>query len=443
MSLLRIYSDTQEARQTILRRLPPDETPPAQVREGLKRIFGEAIAPEEAVRRILADVRARGDQAALDWTERIDGMRLEKLEVAPEQMQAAKAAIPADLLEAMEAAAARIRAFHERQPKQSWMDLKMGGTLGQIVRPLDRVGIYAPAGTAPLPSSLLMSAIPARVAGVGEIVVMTPPQRKTGEASPLVLAAAAIAGVDRLFTLGGAQAIGALAYGTASVPRVDKICGPGNLFVTLAKRQVYGWVGIDGLPGPTETLIIADEVADAERVAADLLAQAEHDVMASAILLTPSAALAGRVQAAVERQFAALSRQSIMSVSLVERSGIVLVRDAPEAIALANEYAPEHLCLDVADPWQYLSQIRHAGGIFLGGMSCEVLGDYVAGPSHIMPTSGTARFASPQNVWDFCKITSLIALSAEEAGKLAPAAARFAEAEGLDAHAAAARLRAK
>ncbi len=453
MDLIRIYAgesgpqSVAVAQRSILRRVPPDEfTVPPRVQDGIRRIFGEALSADEVVRRILADVRQRGDAAVCEWTARIDGVDLAAcglgIEVARAEWEAARRQIAPELVAALELAAERIRAFHARQPISSWIDVRMGGTLGQMVRPLQRVGLYVPGGTAPLPSSLLMAAIPARVAGVEEIVATTPPRRTDGHISPVILAAAAIAGVDRVFAIGGAQAIGALAYGTATVPRVDKICGPGNLFVTLAKRQVFGLVGIDGLPGPTETLIIADDAADAENVAADLLAQAEHDVMASAILLTPSRALAERVQAAVAAQFARLDRQEIMSVSLAERSGIIVVRDVAEALRLANEYAPEHLCLDVRDPWRYLDQVRNAGGVFLGGISCEVLGDYVSGPSHIMPTAGTARFASPQNVADFVKITSVVGLNEEQASRLAPAAARIAEAEELTAHAAAARRRA-
>lgn len=444
MSLLRIWTDVAAARETLLRRLSADEIEvPERIKGGMRRIFGEELSPEEAVRRILADVRSRGDAAVREWTRRIDGTERERIEVSPDEIAAAKASIAPDLLAALELAASRIRAFHQRQHIPSWIDLEMGGTLGQIVRPLQRVGIYAPGGTAPLPSSLLMAAIPARVAGVAEIVVASPPERATGTVAPITLAAAALAGVDRVFCIGGAQAIGALAYGTASVPRVDKICGPGNLFVTLAKRQVFGAVGIDGLPGPTETLIIADDGADPGNVAADLLAQAEHDVIATAILLTPSLELARAVQAEVEARVAALERQEIIRVSLAQRSGVLITADVEQALELANEYAPEHLCLDVREPWGYIDRVRNAGGIFVGGISCEVLGDYVSGPSHIMPTSGTARFASPQNVSDFLKITSLVALNPSQVAELVPAAVRLAEAEGLTAHAQAARQRAQ
>ncbi len=294
-----------------------------------------------------------------------------------------------------------------------------------------------PGGTAPLPSSLLMSAIPAQVAGVEEIVVATPPGRD-GRVPPIILAAAAAVGVDTVFTLGGAQAVAALAYGTATIPRVDKIVGPGNLFVTLAKQQVFGLVGIDGLNGPTETIIIADETANPHWVAADLLAQAEHDTLATAILLTPSRPLAEAVQAAVAQQAEALSRDAVIAVSLAERGGIVLTADLPEAAQLADAFAPEHLCLAVADPHIWAASIHNAGGLFFGERSFEVLGDYVAGPSHTMPTGGTARFASPLNVLDFVRITSLIELDEATATALVPAAAALARAEGLTAHAAAA-----
>jgi histidinol dehydrogenase len=310
------------------------------------------------------------------------------------------------------------------------------GTLGQIVRPLARVGLYAPGGRNAYPSSLLMAAIPARVAGVGEVIVCTPP-RRDGTLNPSILAVADLCGVDRVFRVGGAQAIGALAYGTASVPRVDKILGPGNIFVTLAKRQVFGVVAIDQLAGPTETLVIADDSAAPATVAADLLAQAEHDPMAGAILLTPSRALAAAVAAEIERQIAGLGRRAIAAEAIATRGGAVITASIEEALALSNEYAPEHLCLLVADPWRYLDRVVNAGGVFLGDDSFEVMGDYIAGPSHIMPTGGAARFSSPLHVGEFLKITSVIALNRDGLDRLGPAAARLARAEGLTAHAAA------
>ena len=317
----------------------------------------------------------------------------------------------------------------------------MGGTLGQRAVPLRRVGVYVPGGTAPLPSSLLMAVIPARVAGVEEVIVCTPPARRAQGGPDVILAAAHIAGVDRVFRLGGAQAIGALAYGTATVPQVDKIVGAGGLFTTLAKRQVYGQVGLDGLYGPTETVVVADDSANPAWVAADLLAQAEHDVLATAILLTPSRPLAEAVQLEVARQMETLTRAEVIAESLAGQGAIVLTPDLETAVRLADEFAPEHLCLSVREPEVWAERIRNAGGLFLGEHSFEVLGDYVAGPSHIMPTGGTARFSSPVNVLDFVKIVNLIALDAETAARIGPPAARIAGAESLTAHAAAATAR--
>jgi histidinol dehydrogenase len=346
---------------------------------------------------------------------------------------------------ALEQAAARIEVFHRRQPVTSWFTNELGGTLGQIIRPIQRVGLYIPGGTAPLPSTVLMSAIPARVAGVKEIALVTPPDRSLADKNPpintMILAAGAIAGVDEIYPLGGAQAIAALAYGTDTIQSVDKIFGPGNLFVTLAKRQVYGVVGIDGLAGPTETVVIADDSANPAWVAADLLAQAEHDFLASAILLTPSQALIEKVQAEVAQQIEPRDRAEIIATSLEDRGGAVLTRDLDEALQLANEYAPEHLALSVRDPWRWVEKINNAGGVFLGEHSFEVLGDYLAGPSHVMPTGGSARFASPLNLLDFVKIISLIGLDGKTAQEISSTAATIAEAEGLDAHRSAALIR--
>ena len=438
--MIAIYT-VDEARQSILRRdsaLEPDI--PAAVGDSLRRIFGADIAPAAAVAQILADVRARGDDALLEWTQRIDGVALPGVVVDPAEIRAAPAALPPGLWDALCLAAGRIRAFHALQPVQSWTTETLGGRLGQRVKPLGRVGVYVPGGTAPLPSSLLMSAIPAQVAGVAEIVVATPPGRD-GRVPPVILAAAAAVGIETVCPLGGAQAVAALAFGTATIPRVDKIVGPGNLFVTLAKQQVFGLVGIDGLNGPTETVIIADETANPAWLAADLLAQAEHDPLATAILLTPSAALAAAVQAEVARQLEGLSRDRIIAVSLAGRGGIVVTADLAQAAALADDFAPEHLCLAIREPRALADSLRQAGGLFLGEHSFEVLGDYVAGPSHTMPTGGTARFASPLNVLDFVRITSLIDLDAGTMAELAPAAALLAQAEGLTAHAAAAERR--
>lgn len=465
--MLRVYDDWQQARQTVLRRrnrIAFDEVP-EPVRAGIRRVFGEELSSEEAVARILADVRQRGDEALRHWTARIDGLTLDDLDVPPEALAAAYESLPPDLTDALNLAAERIRAFHARQPIPSWTTAEMGGTLGQRVMPLARVGVYVPGGTAPLPSSLLMAVIPARVAGVGEVTVCTPPGREDGRVPDVILAAAHIAGVDRLFRLGGAQAIAALAYGTATVPRVDKIVGAGGLFTTLAKQQVYGQVGLDGLYGPTETVVVADDSANPAWVAADLLAQAEHDVLATAILLTPSRRLAEAVQAEVTRQLnppplvregpgkgspprrggaggeVSLSRADVIAASLAGQGGIVLTPDLETAVRLADEFAPEHLCLSVQEPGVWAERIRNAGGLFLGEHSFEVLGDYVAGPSHIMPTGGTARFASPVNVLDFVKIVNVIGLDAQTAARLCPAAAHIARAESLTAHAVAAEQR--
>jgi histidinol dehydrogenase len=309
-----------------------------------------------------------------------------------------------------------------------------GGGLGQMLRPLGRVGVYVPGGRAAYPSSLLMAAVPAQVAGVEDIVVSTPPG-PGGRAAAVILAAAWVAGVERVFLLGGAQAVAALAYGTESVPRVDKIVGAGGQFVTLAKRQVYGDVGIDGLYGPTETLLVADATAEARLVAADLLAQAEHDPLATALLVTPSRPLAEAVQAEVQRQLPLLDRKDIVAEALRGQGAIIVVADIDEALALANEYAPEHLCLLVDDPWPLLGAVRHAGGVFVGHQVSEALGDYVVGPSHVMPTGGTARFASPLHVRDFLKVTSIFAPGEETVSRLGPAAQEIARAEGLTAHA--------
>ena len=395
------------------------------------------------MRRILRDVRSRGDAALREWSAKLDGFPADApIRVPAEALSAALEALDPETRAALEVAAHRIREFYRRQPLTSWFTNDLGGTLGQFIRPHARVGLYVPGGTAPLPSSVLMSAIPAQVAGVKDIVIVTPPQRIQNSefriqnlVSPVILAACALVGVTEVYALGGAQAIAALAYGTESVPAVDKIFGPGNLFVTLAKRQVFGAVGIDGLAGPTETVVIADDSAKPAWVAADLLAQAEHDVLASAILLTPSQKLAEAVQIEVGRQMETLPRADILAQSLPGQSGIVVTCDLDEAAALNNAYAPEHLCLAVRDPWAMSEKISNAGGIFMGEHSFEVLGDYVAGPSHVMPTGGSARFASPLNVWDFVHIISLIALNPATTAQIAPLAARIARAEGLEAHA--------
>jgi histidinol dehydrogenase len=442
-TLFRIFSAV-EARSTLLQRRPVGEvvlTP--TLAQGIKRVFGQPLNLEEAVSRILNDVRQRGDAAVLDWTEKIDGVRLPALRVAQADIEAAYETIPAELRQALHFAAERIRAFHQKQPASSWLDWRNGGgALGQMVRPLERVGVYAPGGTATYPSTLLMCAVTARVAGVEQVIVASPSGRDPhGRVAPVLLAAAKVAEVDAVYRLGGAQAVGAMAYGTASLPKVDKIVGPGNIFVTLAKRQVYGQVDIDGLPGPTETLVIADDQANPTLVAADLLAQAEHDTLASAILITPSRALAEAVQVEIGRQLEGLSRSEIIAESLQNQGGAVICANLAEALELSNFYAPEHLCLHVQEPWPLVGQVKNAGGVFLGEHAYEVLGDYTAGPTHVMPTMGTARFASPLNLRDFTKIISIFGLDASEGAVISRPAHILAKAEGLDAHAAAVRRR--
>lgn len=418
--------------------LDPELSP--RVREGIERVFGESLSAREVVDRIVDDVRRDGDAALRRYTEAFDGAAPDALEVPRQAWQSARAAIPGELEGALVAAAGRIRAFHERQPSQSWVEPTRHGTFGQIVRPLERVGIYTPGGTAAYPSSLLMTAIPARVAGVREIIIAAPPGRD-GHIAPSILAAADIAGVDRVFSIGGAQAIAALAFGTESVPHVDKIFGPGNIFVALAKQRVYGVVDLDQLAGPTETLLVADDSADLELVAADMIAQSEHDTIASAILITTSQRLAAGVPAEIERQLGPLERAAIARASLESNGRLVVVDTLPEAIRLANAYAPEHLCLLVADPWRLVPAVENAGGIFVGEDSPEALGDYTAGPSHVMPTGGTARFSSPVQVGAFQKVISLIAANEDAVAELGEATMTIADAEGLTGHAAAIRRR--
>ncbi len=436
--------EPEAARNSILRRQPWDDFElPEEILDSNERIFGSRIGPDEAVRTILSDVRTGGDAAVRKWTEKLDGVSLDDLRVDHQTILSESADVAPEVYDALVLAAERIENFHRRQPNQSWIQNDHEGTVGQLVRPIERVGIYVPGGTAPLPSTLLMTAIPARVANVGELIVVTPPQQETGLPDKVTLAAATVANVDAVYIAGGAQAIGAMAFGTETIPAVDKICGPGSLFTTLAKRQLFGLVGIDGLPGPTETVIVADESADPQLAAADLLAQAEHDVLASAILLTPSRSLAQKVQTAVHAQLEDLERGQIAAATFARGAGIVVTESMNEAIVLANEYAPEHLCLLVESPWRWVDRVQNAGGIFLGERSFEVLGDYTAGPSHVMPTGGTARFASPINVTDFVKLISLIGLNEEALAAIGPAAQTLARTEGLGGHAAAVSRRLK
>jgi len=431
---IRTITDLTEARKALTRKRGFEEAVLSpRMQEGIRRVFGQDLTAHEAVDRILRDVQRDGDEAIRRYTDAIDGGAPESLEVPKADWDSAYDAISPELRDAMELAAGQIAHFHKKQLRTSWFDYTDEGALGQIVRPLDRVGVYAPGGTAVYPSSLLMTAVPAKVAGVQEIFVCSPPHN--GAVSPLILAAAKIAGVDRVFQVGGAQAIGAMAYGTETIPHVDKILGPGNIFVVLAKQRVYGSVAIDALPGPTETLLVADESADAVLAAADMLAQAEHDVMATAILITTSADIARKVEIELERQLKELERADIAGASIVRNGIIAVVPTIEIAVDLSNAYAPEHLCLLLSDPWSAVPLVKHAGGIFVGENSPEALGDYTAGPSHVMPTGGTARFFSPIHVGDFTKVINVAAANRKALTRLGPATIALARAEGLTAHA--------
>jgi histidinol dehydrogenase len=408
----------------------------------------EDHAIEERVGTILADVKARGDNAVLEYTQRFDGLQAASvagLELSRDELKAALDRITPAQRAALEAAAARVRRYHERQLEacgRSWSYRDEDGTLlGQKVTPLDRVGIYVPGGKAAYPSSVLMNAVPAQVAGVGEIVMVVPTPR--GEKNALVLAAAYVAGVHRAFTVGGAQAVGALAYGTATIPQVDKITGPGNAYVASAKRRVFGQVGIDMIAGPSEILVLADGTTPADWVAMDLFSQAEHDELAQSILLCPDAAYLAAVRDAIERLLPGMPRRDVIRASLEGRGALIHTRSMEEACEISNRIAPEHLEISAAEPQRWEPLLRHAGAIFLGAYTSESLGDYCAGPNHVLPTSGTARFSSPLGVYDFQKRSSLIEVSEAGAQKLGPIAAELAYGEGLQAHARAAELRLK
>lgn len=432
---MRIVEGAAEARKTLLRREPLEASLPQSVRDEIRRIFGGDIGAQGAVDRIIDDVRSDGDAAVLKYNREIDRMGSDvALEVTSDEVNAAYDEVDAALVEALKQAASRIRAYHERQLEHSLRTFRGEDGLGQVVRPLARVGIYVPGTIVVYPSTVLMTAVPARTAGVGDIVMVTP-VNPDGSVSALKLVAADIAGVDRIFKAGGAQGIAAMAYGTASVPKVDKICGPGNIFVTLAKKRVYGDVGIDGVFGPSETLVVADAQAEPALVAADMLAGAEHDELATAVLLTDSRELADAVARAVDEGVAALKRAEIATHSIEARGGIIVTSSIAEAIELASEFAPEHLCLHVSDPECHLGNVRNAGCVFVGAMSVESIGDYTAGPSHVMPTGGSAAFASPLGVHDFLKATSVVHINAATARAIGPAAAAIARAEGLTGHA--------
>jgi len=398
---------------------------------------------DRAVAAILADVKTRGDAAVVEYTNRFDRLTIgamAELELSSDELQKALDGLPKDQRVALEAAAHRVRSYHERQPLQSWQYEEKDGTLlGQKVTPLDRVGLYVPGGKASYPSSVLMNAIPAKVAGVKELIMVVP--TPDGERNPLVLAAAALADVDRVFCIGGAQAVGALAYGTQTVPSVDKIVGPGNAYVAAAKRRVFGVVGIDMVAGPSEILVICDGNTDSDWVAMDLFSQAEHDELAQSILICPDAAYIERVAESIEKLLPTMPRKDVIRASLENRGALILVRDLDEACAIANRIAPEHLELSLVDAETWVEKIRHAGAIFIGPYSSESLGDYCAGPNHVLPTSGSARFSSPLGVYDFQKRTSLIRVSQAASKTLGRIASTLALGEGLQAHARSAEYR--
>ena len=440
MTLMRRIDGFQAARQALSREVPrPGDMPVSErLSQDLKDNF-DTPDPAEAVAQIVTAVREQGDLILRELTQLLDGVTLTDIEVSPDAVKAAYAGVDAELLAAMKLAADRVRQFYTRQKALIW-DAAIKSNSGQLVRVLERVGIYVPGGTAAYPSTVLMTAIPAQVAGVTEIVMVTPPQ-PGGGVPAATLVAADLAGVKRIFSIGGAQAIAALAYGTDSVPKVDKIVGPGNVFVMLAKKQVYGVVDIEGLAGPSEVLIVADESADPAACAADMLAQAEHDTLAQSVLVATSSAVADAVTAEIEKQITDLPRREIAAASLAARGIIATVADIKEALILANLYAPEHLVLLVADAEKYLPEIRHAGCVFTGGCASVAFGDYVAGPSHVLPTGGTARFSSPLNVGDFLKLVDVVDIDAVAARELGAAAVRLARAEGLEAHARAVEIR--
>lgn len=407
----------------------------------LDKTYGDLQVLTKRTEEIVEDVRRRGDAALLELAARFDNAQLTDLRVSAVEIEEAYSLVAEDFLAALRRAKESIEAFHRKQLRQSWLEPDANGSiLGQVIRPLRRVGIYVPGGTAAYPSSVLMNAVPAKVAGVEEIVMVTP-VKDGSKVTPEVLVAAHEAGVTEIYKVGGAQAIAALAYGTKSIPKVDKITGPGNIYVTLAKKMVYGQVDIDMLAGPSEILVVADASADPAYVAADLLSQAEHDVLASAVLITDSRDLIARVMPEVERQLAKLPRQEIARKSLLEYGAAILVNSLEEGIELANRFAPEHLELMLKDPFRYLGLVKNAGAIFLGKYSPEPLGDYFAGPNHVLPTGGTARFYSPLNIDTFTKKSSVIAYSAKGLRQVAEDVMLLARTEGLDAHAGAIKVR--
>ncbi|MHA1190923.1 MAG: histidinol dehydrogenase [Promethearchaeota archaeon] len=432
--MIKVYT-VDEARRSILKR----ESTPENI-----EIKSDKNTPEEIVREIVNDVKERKDAALTFWTLKLDGVNIDQFEIVNVDFKKYIEIINPDLRKALEIASERIYRFHKSQPILSWMNDELGGKIGQIIKPIAKIGIYIPGGETPLFSSVLMTAIPAIIAGTKEIYITSPPN-KNGTLSNNILACCGLIqklGANiRVFKIGGAQAISALAFGTNQLPKVDKIVGPGNIYVNLAKKEVYGTVGIDGIYGPTEALIVADETANPSFIASDLLAQAEHDYLAIPILVTSAHALVSSVKKELERQFKTLKRKRIIKNSIQSKGGIILTNSVEESIQVSNEFAPEHLSLMIKEPMSYLDQIENAGGIFIGENSYEVIGDYIAGPSHVMPTNGTARFSSSLSVYDFIKIINIVHLNKETSFELTKHAEKMAEFENLNGHANAACIR--
>jgi len=433
--VIRLYESVAKARAEVLGKRSPSsvELPPA-VRDRIREVFGGDLSAVEVVARVVEDVRIEGDAAIRRYTKAFDGADVEGLIVPAAELDAALESIAPDVRKALETARDRIRTFHERSRRNSWLDFADGGALGQMIVPIDRVGVYAPGGRAAYPSTVLMAAVPARVAGVREVVLATPPGRD-GQMNPLVLAAARLAGVDAVYRMGGAQAISALAYGTETVPRVDKIVGPGNLFVVLAKQAVSGTVGLDGIPGPTETVVVADSTANPTWIAWDMMAQAEHDPLAQSVVICDGRDVADAVIRELQALLPKAPRQDVIRASFEARGAVVVADSVDQAIEFANDHAPEHLCLAIGNAWEHVGKVRNAGGVFVGEGSVEAIGDYTAGPSHIMPTGGTARFASPLNLDDFIKVISVFSFGSQQLRALGAPAITLARAEGLTAHA--------
>ena len=429
-----------ENAENVLTRIDPLDLSslPESVVARTHQAFGEGITPAESVVRMLADVKREGDAAVRRYAKLLDGAELDDFRIPQAEMDAASERVSPELWQSLELAAERIRSFHQSTMPGQWMDPAQG--LGELVRPLARVGVYAPGGSAAYPSTVLMTVIPARIAGVRE-VILTTPRVGSQPLNPAVVVAAKIAGVDAMYQVGGVPAIGALAYGTETIPRVDKICGPGNIFVAYAKKLVQGAVDIDGVFGPTETIILADDGANADFCAADLIAQAEHDPLATAILVTDNEELIARVETQLESQLAVAPRGDVARQALERQGRVVLVDSLDEGVELVNRIAPEHLCLLLREPWSWVDRIHHAGGLFLGEYSPEVMGDYIAGPSHVMPTGGTARFGSALSVHHFLRTMPVVGLSPDDFQHLGPAAVHIANAEGLAGHAGAVQVR--